>query len=533
MTRVFISYSRKDLEFVQRMADDLKTAGLDVWYDLSGLEAGTRWGSEIQKAIKTSQYFLVVMSPNSVNSEWVEREFLYASIQNLKIIPLLYQPCDLPMWSLNLHFIDVQGRNYSLHYQELLKALGVEEKPLPVEQGLPVASPLSPAQRKFTIKPTLIIGLLAVVIFVFAGIWGLPQIITWLVLSPAATMTATVAHETPFISSATLAATASKVVFTPTSTLVPPLMKILTGHTGSLSSVAFSPDGRTLASGAWDGRIILWDTVSWSRLQTLSGENRGVSSVALSSDGRTLASSYDDNTISLWDITSSTKLSTLANHTDTVMSVAFSPDGRTLASSSKDNNVLLWDTASGEMLRSIDVLTSTAFSVAFSPDGRTLAGGSTDGTIILWDTSSWNRVKTLVGHKGMIFSVAFSIDGHTLASGSLDGWGTGGNVQGTIILWDVASGTKLHTFLDSNGGIYSVTFSPDGYMLASGSSDSFGTDGSFKGTTILWDVTSGNKLQTLAGDNIGVFCVAFSPDGRTLVSGLKNGKILIWKIDND
>ncbi|MCJ7735118.1 MAG: TIR domain-containing protein [Anaerolineales bacterium] len=126
MSQVFISYSRKDIEFVDRLANDLKAAGFEVWYDLSGLEAGTQWGSEIQKAIETSQFFLIVLSPNSIKSSWVEREFLHASDQDIKIIPLLYQQCSLPMWSLNLHFIDMQGKNYARKYHELLMIMGVQ-----------------------------------------------------------------------------------------------------------------------------------------------------------------------------------------------------------------------------------------------------------------------------------------------------------------------------------------------------------------------------------------------------------------------
>ncbi len=126
MSQVFISYSRKDLEFVDRLANDLTTAGFKVWYDLSGLEAGSQWGNEIQKAIDASQFFLVVLSQNSVKSNWVEREFLRASDQGLKIIPILCQKCSLPLWSLNLHFIDMQGKNYSRKYQELLKLMGVQ-----------------------------------------------------------------------------------------------------------------------------------------------------------------------------------------------------------------------------------------------------------------------------------------------------------------------------------------------------------------------------------------------------------------------
>ena len=126
MTQVFISYSRKDLFFVERLAKDLQTAGLQVWYDLSGLEGGTRWGQEIQSAIEASQCFVVVLSPNSIASQWVEREFMYAESMKKKIIPLLYQPCKTPMWFINLHFIDVQGDNYDSHFWIILKAMGVK-----------------------------------------------------------------------------------------------------------------------------------------------------------------------------------------------------------------------------------------------------------------------------------------------------------------------------------------------------------------------------------------------------------------------
>ena len=128
MTQVFISYSRKDTEFVERLAADLQTAGLEVWYDLSGLEGGTRWGSEIQAAIEQSQFFLVVLSPNSLESKWVQREFLYAEGLNLKIIPLQYLPCTLPMWLLDLMVIDLQGRNYERNFDRLIKALGVQSQ---------------------------------------------------------------------------------------------------------------------------------------------------------------------------------------------------------------------------------------------------------------------------------------------------------------------------------------------------------------------------------------------------------------------
>ena len=126
MAQVFISYSRRDLEFVKRLSADLQAAGLKVWYDLSGLEAGTRWGIEIQDALDKSCFFLVVLSPNSCRSEWVEREFLYASNQGLKIVPILYQPCKLPLWSLNLHYLELGDENYESGFPNLCRILGVK-----------------------------------------------------------------------------------------------------------------------------------------------------------------------------------------------------------------------------------------------------------------------------------------------------------------------------------------------------------------------------------------------------------------------
>lgn len=127
MKRIFISYSRRDLNFVKQLAKDLQQAGNQVWYDLSSLDGGDRWGREIQNAIRQSDVFLLVVSPNSVESEWVEKEFLYASNLQRRIIPLLYQACDLPLWLLNIHFVDVQGSNYAQNFPQVLRALTGED----------------------------------------------------------------------------------------------------------------------------------------------------------------------------------------------------------------------------------------------------------------------------------------------------------------------------------------------------------------------------------------------------------------------
>ncbi|MEH2395791.1 MAG: hypothetical protein V7K21_30510, partial [Nostoc sp.] len=199
------------------------------------------------------------------------------------------------------------------------------------------------------------------------------------------------------------------------------LLQTLTGHSNCIRSVAFSPDGQTLASGSSDNTIKLWDVRRGNLLQTLTGHSGWVRSLAFSPDGQTLASGSDDDTIKLWDVRRGNLLQTLRGHSYSVYSVAFSPDGQTLASGSDENTIKLWDVKRGNLLQTLSGNYSLVLSVAFSPDGQTLASGSGDKTIKLWDVRRGNLLQTLTGHSYSVHSVAFSPDGRTLASGSRDG----------------------------------------------------------------------------------------------------------------
>ncbi|HEU0185343.1 MAG TPA: WD40 repeat domain-containing protein, partial [Blastocatellia bacterium] len=272
----------------------------------------------------------------------------------------------------------------------------------------------------------------------------------------------------------------------------------LKSHGAGVNSVAFSPDGRTLATGSADGMVTLWDVSSRQPLAPLRGHENGVNSIAFSPDGRTLASGSYDNTVRLWDVSTRQPLATLKRHGASVTSVAFSPDGRTLASGSGDNAVSLWNISTRQPLPPLSGPESVVTSVAFSPDGRTLASGGLDDKVRLWDLSTRRILATFDEHWAPVNSVAFSPDGRTLASGSDDK---------TVRLWDVSTRQPLAPLIGHESLVTSAAFSPDGRMLASVDKD---------GTVTLWDFSTRQPLATFIGHEDSVNSVVFSPDGRTL-----------------
>lgn len=286
----------------------------------------------------------------------------------------------------------------------------------------------------------------------------------------------------------------------------------LHGHSGPLHGLAFSPDGKLLASGAEDNLIYLWDTATGRRIRTLSGHKNWVYRVAFSPDGTTLASSSRDKTVMLWNVATGALEQTLTGHTGTVYSVAWNRDGTLLASGGGDNTVIVWDRATGTPIRKLGGFADKVVRVAFSPDGNTLAAGSGDHTVRLWNTVTWNG-RILGTHTGGVFGLAWSPDGKKIASASED-------KDHNVVVWDLATGTS-RVLQGHTDRVVGLAWSPDGTMLASGSGDK---------TIILWDPATGNPLQTLRGHTDVVNALAFSPDSHTLASGASDSTVILWNV---
>jgi WD40 repeat protein/serine/threonine protein kinase len=281
------------------------------------------------------------------------------------------------------------------------------------------------------------------------------------------------------------------------------------GHAGAIISLAFSPDGQRLLSGSWDGTVQAWDRGTRKGLVSLEGHFGFLHTLVFSPDGQRLASSSRDGTVQIWDSATGKRLLSVRGHGNRVSSVAFSPDGRRLATGSWDKTVRIWDSATGKELFVFKGHAATVESVAFSPDGHHVASWSMDKTVKIWDTAINRGLFSVRGHCSEVKSAVFSPDGQRLASGGAD----------TVRIWDRATGMQLLSLTGHANWVESVAFSADGQRLASGGSDN---------TVKIWDSMTGKELFTLKGHAGPVTSVALSPDGQRLASASWDQTIRIW-----
>ncbi len=291
---------------------------------------------------------------------------------------------------------------------------------------------------------------------------------------------------------------------------------LITGNTSFQNDcLAFSTDGRTLASGNVDGTITLYDIIAGTQ-KTLIGHNgEYITCIALSPDGKILASSNREGTIRLWNAITGEAKFTLMN--DVGHNFSFTPDSNAIVVVSSEDKINLWNLNTGEHKKTFALHPDcAAIGVAFSSDGTTVAVGSVNGTVYLYDINTGELKMILSEHKDHVIHLAFSPDGKGLATTSYE--------DETICLWDVHTGThrRILTEHPRCAGSGGLTFSPDGKTIASGGGD---------GTIRFWDVHTGNTKEIFTGHSQEVRSVAFNPNGNYIASGCASGIIRLWDAD--
>ncbi|RCJ41278.1 hypothetical protein A6770_09405 [Nostoc minutum NIES-26] len=281
------------------------------------------------------------------------------------------------------------------------------------------------------------------------------------------------------------------------------------GHGSMVPSVAFSPSDRILASGSYDRTIKLWCIQTGECLNTLQGHASGIRSIAFSPSGRLLASNGNENIIRLWNVDTGESLTAFHGHSDHIRSVAFDPSGMMLVSASGDKTIRIWDVNSGKCLKILDGHTDGIRSIALNSTGEIIASSSSDSTIRLWDIKTGKCLNILQGHTSAVMSVVFSNCDQIIVSGGDDQ---------TVRLWDVQTGKCLNIIQGHTNIVRSIAFHPSSQTFASGSYDK---------TVKIWDINTCECLKTVQGHANWINSVAFSPSGQTLASG-GNDATVIW-----
>jgi WD40 repeat protein len=306
-------------------------------------------------------------------------------------------------------------------------------------------------------------------------------------------------------------------------------LRVFEGHSDLVRAVALSPDGRTVLSGSHDQTIRLWEVASGKQVRQFQGPAGQVRSVAFSPDGKRALSGDQGGGLRLWDVATGRAVQA-AGFPVPVCSVAFTPDGARAVFGLDDHTVRVWDVAKWKELHQLGGHTSYVVCVAISPDGkRALSAGEHDNTVRLWDLEAGKEIRKLEGHKEAVHCVAFSPDGKRAVSGGgiLQ---NGQNVPGkdfAVRLWDLETGKLIRQFEGHGAGIWAVAFSPDGRRILSGSGH-WVLDSPDK-TVRLWDVETGKELARFSDHTGTVWGVVFTADGKQALSCGDN-TLRLWRL---
>jgi WD40 repeat protein len=577
MTSIFISYSREDIVFARKVVTELTGNKFDTWVDWDSIPKGEYWEPEIYKGIEAAEILVFLMSPNSAKSEMCNKEIIYATKNNKRIIPIVIREAAPKEFLFEDAAKEISRRNWifcrhegiteavqeaiktiftdyewlKFHTKLQLRALEWErnsyEKSLflhgkeleNAEIQLATNSSKEPSptelQHKYVLKSrqaaskqrrtTTSIATVGVVALAILSIFAFMQ--AGLARSAEAKA---ISNQGTAQAASTLALSNAGTAQANFDEAKKQAQKALAGKLSALSvsirdtkfdlSLLLSVEAFRIADTPESrGSLITAYAYNPSLVRYLQSEP--AYSLAYNPNGNMLAIGRKDNTIAVWDLSSGNLFTILEGHLGAVTSVAFSPKGDVLASGSADQTIRLWDIfAKKSSSHVIEDHRGTITALAFSPDGIVLASASTDTTIRLWNASGDPLNKTLF-HTTSVSDLCFDPNGKYLASS---------DASGAIYLWDTTEFQKIGEIATSSqqssrtDDIASLACSPDGKTLASGNWRAIN----------LWDVTTRSKIgESLAGHTDWIFSLNFSHNGKYLASGGDDSMIFVWDLESD
>jgi len=291
----------------------------------------------------------------------------------------------------------------------------------------------------------------------------------------------------------------------------PPYRMTLRGHSGYVTSAAYSPDGQFIVTASSDGTARIWNAVTGQEVHTLNGHSGYVTSAAYRPDGQFIVTASLDGTARIWNAaTGEQVLPPLSGHTGRVRSAAYSPNGDFIVTAG-DDGARIWRADTGqEVLPPLSGHTGWVRSAAYSPDGQFIVTASEDETARIWNAATGQEVRMLSGHAGRVNSAAYSPDGQFIVTAGADG---------TARIWNAADGVLVRTLSGHAHEVASAAYSPDGQTIVTASYDA---------TARIWDATEGVSVRTLSGHTYEVTSAAYSPDGRTIVTASYDRTARIW-----
>jgi len=294
------------------------------------------------------------------------------------------------------------------------------------------------------------------------------------------------------------------------------LLRTFSGHTGNISSIALSPNGRYVLSASGDKTLKLWEIATGKEIRAFTGHTDYIKTVAITCDGRFALSGGQDKTLKLWEISTGKEIRIFTGHTGSIDAVAITPDSQLILSGSIGDHSLtlkFWEIATGREISAFAVNSDRVTSVVITPDCRfILTGSMRHNTLKLWEIANGKEVRIFTGHTDRVTTIVISSDGRFALSGSYDN---------TLKLWEIATGKEIRTFTGHSAWVRTVAITPDGRFALSGSCDQ---------TLKLWEISTGKEVRTLSGHNDDVNSVAITPDGRFAISGSSDQTLKLWKI---